>query len=184
MSLDAIRQGRAPQLLGVDPLALPLPDDSDPATWPVERASRVLRLIAQLRHDQAMECGAYVAEVQRLGELQCAADVRYRDGIARFEAMLARWFDANRPASKKSWALPGGTVGTRLQPARVEVQDVPAAVLWASQYLPDAVVRPDPRVAVAALTAHMRTTGEVPAGCEVVPATETFYTKTEAEDGR
>jgi len=182
--LAQARQGLAPSLLGIDPLlAEPGDTDSslDPRGWNVERASRCVRHIAQLRKDQALECGAYEAEIERIAAMEQRAIQRYEGAIARATQLLRAWFEANRPESKRSWDLPAGRIGVRAQPLRAEVVELARALEWARSYLPDAVVVPAGKVDVRKLTEHLRRTGEQPAGCRVVGGDESFYVDTEVE---
>ena len=78
----------------------------------------------------------------------------------------------------KSLKTPYGTVGFRTKPMGLNVVDDAAVILARAEgKLPDDVVKTKVEVSKSALNDHFKASGEVPPGCEVIEASETFYVK-------
>jgi phage host-nuclease inhibitor protein Gam len=76
---------------------------------------------------------------------------------------------------RKSVALPAGTVGYRLQPLKLIVDDEAAVMSWASQHCP-AAIQTIEKLVKTPLNEHFEKTGEVaPHGINIEPATEKFF---------
>ena len=73
----------------------------------------------------------------------------------------------------KSIKRPWGTVGFRASSARVTVEDVQAFLLQA----PESMVRLKREPDMKAIQEAFKTTGEVPAGCDVQPGGDVFYVR-------
>jgi hypothetical protein len=63
------------------------------------------------------------------------------------------------------------------KPGGPRVVDERAALAWAVVNLPEAVVVPRARISVERIKEHVATTGEIPAGVEIVDDEDTFRVK-------
>lgn len=108
---------------------------------------------------------------------QVSAPLRARLERRRFE-VLAAVPHIGYPKNRQSRTIANGTVGWRTRPERLVLDDADAAVAWAKlQPVAEGLIRikhseePEMR----ALAAHWKETGEVPAGCRVVPEAKEWY---------
>ncbi len=93
----------------------------------------------------------------------------------KYGAALQTWLRAELKGSKsKSKRLFHGVIGYRTKPAGVSVTDPAAALSWARQNLPAAVLE---ALDKKALTEALLTTGEAVGFASFTPAEETFYIK-------
>lgn len=119
-----------------------------------------------LRRDEVLRAGRWLDRVN--------------EPLRRRLHYLDRWIRAvaeyvEFPGKAKSRNLPRGVVGFRTNPERIAVTDDAAALSWAkAKGLPTNV---EERVGVAVLAKAWKESGkrDLPAGCTVVPAEETFY---------
>jgi len=127
-----------------------------------QAAAALQRRIDIIKHHYEQEQKSIVQHVQWI-ELQVQAMLP-RDG----QGMKDRF-------GKKSVNLPFGTVGYRAKAETVQVVDQDVALLFAvANNLKITVKR---SVGVTPLKEHFQTTGEIPSGCEHIPASEKFFLK-------
>ena len=79
---------------------------------------------------------------------------------------------------KRSVNLLQGTAGYRKNPDKMKILDMDKAVAWAEENIPDDVIV-EKRVNTTPLKDNMKTTGEVPDGCEYLEAYDKFYPQVE-----
>ena len=165
-------------------------DDEAKASWAVRKI---------------VEARAYGTRVQEWARRESARAERDEQWLLRrFGPELEAWLRAElerRGGRRRSVALPAGTLGVRLQPARLQVWDEPAAVAWCERQLPEAL-----RVIVEAsgadgrelarwqrqhsdetgvrvqvmrepLGRHFAESGELPEGTTLVPAEDRLFVK-------
>lgn len=147
------------------------------------RADRYLRALMGIeRHIAAAkaEYATYTAHLALIHEQRMAPLQRATVWI---RAQLADLFRFIPTGKAKSVRLLAGTIGTRHHAARLSVTDPAAVLTWAavtgregafSRVVTETV--PDRK----ALEAYALATGEVPDGCELVPAADDFYTRADA----
>ena len=76
---------------------------------------------------------------------------------------------------RKSVCLPAGRVGYRKRQSKLVIENADLVIRWAKAACPGAVIVKE-KLDKTALTAHLRTTGEVPDnGAHVVPEHEAFF---------
>jgi hypothetical protein len=142
------------------------PDAFTPDT--AEKADWVLGKIAAAR--------AAAARIRLNAELMAREQEREAEGLEwRFGAALQTWLQAELLGGrKKSVRLYNGVLGYRTKPAGVHVTDPAAALSWARESLPGAVVEAlDKKVLAAALLE----TGEALPWASFTPAEDVFYIK-------
>ncbi len=93
----------------------------------------------------------------------------------QLQAVLNEEIEKQR-GKRKSVKLPAGSMGYRSDPERLRVEDEAATIEWARQNCPDAI-RTTERISRTAINEHFTTTGEMPNGCEVQPASERFFVR-------
>ena len=163
-------------------------DDAPKASW-------VVRKIVEARK--------YGERVQQWCERELRRAEQEEEWLLRrFGAELEAWTKGELErvgGRRRSLNLPGGTIGFRLQPARVEVVDEQAVLTWCRSQLPIALKvtveandehglellrwhgqhaqesRLRQYVLREALNRHVHETGEVPDGAGVRPAADQFY---------
>ena len=141
-------------------------DNEEKAAWLVRKVNQARERAEKAKEWAAREFERAEAEEARL--------------MARFGAELERFARARLAGGKKrSFSLPSGTVGFRKAPARLAVDDDAAALEWAKQNAPAAVVivpaveklsKPD-------LSIAFKATGEIPSGCHVEDEHDSFSVK-------
>lgn len=120
---------------------------------------------------------------------------RYRDRIEQWAAselrraqreeafFMGRWgielegFARRKIAEqfrRKSFALPAGTIGFRLEPQRLDLRDEARVLAWCQINLPKAIKRTE-TVLKSALSEHLKESGEIPPGVEVISGNEKFF---------
>ena len=165
-------------------------DDAQKASW-------VVRKIVEARK--------YGGRVQQWCERELRRAEQEEEWLLRrFGMELGVWAKGELDrvgGRRRSLNLPGGTVGFRLRPARVEVVDEQVALAWCRSHLPIALKvtveandqhglellrwhgqhAEDSRlrqyVLREALNRHVQETGEVPDGAGVRPAADQFYVR-------
>jgi hypothetical protein len=163
-------------------------DDAQKASWVVRKV---------------VEARAYAQRV----EAWCERELR-RAGreeawlLRRFEPELVAWTRAElqrQSGRRRSLDLPGGTVGFRLQPPKVEIIDEQTLIGWCRSHMPIALKvtveandqqgiellqwqrqhasssRLRQQVLRDPLNHHVSETGEIPEGAAVRPAADQFY---------
>jgi phage host-nuclease inhibitor protein Gam len=136
-----------------------MPDTADKADW-------VLGKIADAR--------ARAARIRENMELMAREADREAEGLHwRFGAALQTFLRAElEGGKKKSLRLPNGVLGYRTKPAGVSVTDPAAALAWARENLPGAVLE---ALDKKALTEALLATGEALPFAALNAAEETFY---------
>ena len=103
-------------------------DDAAKASWAVRKI---------------LEARGYAARVKRWAEQELRrAERDERWLLARFGPELEAWLRAElarRGGRSRSVPLPGGTLGLRRQPPRVDLLDELAAAAWCERHLPEAL---------------------------------------------
>jgi len=93
-----------------------------------------------------------------------------------FGAELAKYAQKHLPKGKKSIKFKSGTVGFRSLKEKVKIIDKDAFVTWCDKNEIDGYVVETRPLATPA-TEYYQEHGKVPEGCELVEASEKFYTK-------
>ena len=165
-------------------------DDEAKASWAVRKI---------------VEAQAYGRRVQEWSALELRRAEREEQWLLRrFGPELEAWLRAQlqrQGGRRRSVALPGGTVGLRKQPPRLEVQDELALIAWCRKHLSEAlrvIVQAEGWVAAELsrwhrkhaeqahlkeqvlrepLKQHVAETGELPDGAGMVPARDQLYVK-------
>lgn len=162
-ALDSQRGADGPETFGTDTEAPDAftPDTTDKADWVLCKIADARGRAARIREN--MELMAREAD-------RDAEHLEWRFGAA-LQAFARKETEAGR---KKSVRLPNGLLGFKTKPGGVSINDTGAALAWAKQNLPDAVVETLDR---KALTAALLETGEAVEFAAFVPAEETFFIK-------
>lgn len=137
------------------------PDTPEKADWVLCKIADARARAARIRENMEMMAREAERDAERL-EWQFGAALQ---AFARQETGGGR---------KKSVRLPNGVLGFRTKPAGVQIADTGAALAWARQNLPTAVVETVDR---KALTAALLETGEAVDFAAFTPIEEVFYIK-------
>ena len=154
-----------------------MPDASCPAQdFCIDSAERANWLVRRI-----VEARAYRERVRIWAEKEVRrASREERDLLHRFGPQLQGWVTSQIAQSKgrrKSINLPAGTAGFRKIGARLLVDDPAAALDWASQNCPKAVVTRQ-LLSKSILKDHILATGEVPdVGISLEPVRESFFVR-------
>ena len=162
-------------------------DETDPTVrgpWEIENLGslawaleRMGDLMAEAEENEALKLQAVARLEARVGQL----NARAKAGLAFFESRIRSYMASHRDellkgGKKKSRALPAGTVGWRSKGGRLTVRDEAAALAWAKEQPVEAdFVRVKFELNRKALAELFKTTGEVPAGCDVEPEEDVPY---------
>lgn len=116
------------------------------------------------------------ARIRENAERMARAEERNAETLEwKYGAALQVWLKAELVGSdRKSKRLFHGVIGYRTKPAGAVVTDSAAALVWARENLPGAVVEALDR---KMLTARLLETGEALSGVILTPAEEVFYLK-------
>jgi hypothetical protein len=97
--------------------------------------------------------------------------------LGRFGEELEAWLRGVLDTKKKSIDLPAGRVGVRTSPARLVVTDEEKALAWARAHQPSAVVAvpASEHISRSDLILRFKTTGEIPDGSDLQPASASLY---------
>lgn len=143
-----------------------------------ELAATASQLLAAIRgQSEALEryADAERAEVARIQARYGERKQRLAARVRALEQQLSIVAEGLDYGTKKSRVLGNGTVGFRTVPERLSVLDGAALVAWATTNAPD-LIRRETVVKVtvpqAAAKQHLEATGEIPEGCELVPASQ------------
>lgn len=148
-------------ILGLSPCPLSLNPDE-------ETVADYLRLVTRYEAELERLAAGYAAMRRRIeGKLRGLEFLRG----AEVRAATARLIAGKK---QKSFATVYGSAGFRTLPQRLVVTDESAVL----EPFVRTVTKTVQEIDRAKLTEHYRVTGEVPAGCDVKPAQESFYTKT------
>ena len=125
-----------------------------------------------------VEADAHIRQVHQQADREVRRTERERDFLRmRYGPQLERWTRQQVEQSKgrrKSVLLLSGTVGFRRVPAKLVVDDAPAALAWAKRHCLRAVVFTE-KLSKTSLAKHLHETGELPEGARVQSAGERFY---------
>lgn len=135
-------------------------DDESKASWAVDKI-----LIARERLERVKN--QYQAALLE-------AELEIRDAEAFFLPMLELWYDANPPRKGKTIKLPHGNLSKRTVPGGPRVVDPDAVMAWVKEHGIPGLIRVKEEISRSAVTEYVKTTGDMPAGVEVVEARETF----------
>jgi phage host-nuclease inhibitor protein Gam len=134
------------------------------------------------------EAEAEAAEIDAQANAAIEAIEKRRSEIVGKSTRRADWFRALATTyaqthrdeivrgKVKSRELLGGTVGFRASGEKVTVTDPAAVIAWAQEKHLD-LLDLKPKIDKRALDRFVLSTGEIPPGVDVVPATETVYVK-------
>ena len=140
--------------------------DEEAASWAIDRV-----LTARARIDRVTtQASILVARLQK--------ELDRTEGY--FFPHLEDYLRANPPAKGRTLHLLTGSLALRTKPGGARVRDQDAAVAWAREHLPAAIMQrpaPSPTVDAASIKAHVEMTGEVPDGVDVVDAVDVFDVK-------
>jgi len=126
-----------------------------------------------------MEARKYAERV----EVWAATEIRRGERQEAF--FLGRWgleleaFARRKIAQQfrgKSFSLPAGTIGFRIEPQRIDFQDEPRVMAWCRANLPSAIKRTE-TLLKSALSEHLKTSGEIPPGVEISGGNEKFFVR-------
>jgi phage host-nuclease inhibitor protein Gam len=144
---------------------------------------------------RVIECQAEAEEIDRQAEAAIAR-IRKRAealkekaarGEAFFRARLIMFAETHREelltGKKKSREFVHGRIGWRKKAERLVVKDLKALLAWlATQPVEAGLYRVRLEPELRALQERFKACGEIPAGCDVEPETETVEIKTEAPE--
>jgi len=152
------------------------PDDDaapdDPPAW-----SLVSEADASYGVDTILGARERAARIkERCAALVADAERRAVRAEAFFLPLLQRYYQEHPPAKGKTIHLPAGDLKSYAVRGGPRVVDAQACLVWARAALPVAV-RVVESVDVAAVKAHIATTGELPPGVEVQADEERFSVK-------
>lgn len=165
----------------IDPILRTYPDapSTDPADWTIADCSWTIRMLRQIRRDRKLELSAFAVEIDQLTSALAELDLQHDQTEAQFLGALERYLKAHPPAgNKRSYRLPGGVIGRRWSRDQIAVRDQATAVAWAKQHLPPEALKIEARR--SHLLAHMKQTGELAHGCDLVPGEDHFYCDTDS----
>ena len=140
-------------------------------------ASQLLRKLGEHAQDLTRYADAKAAEITLIVE-------RYDKHIAPVENRVAVLVSIVRQialdsdfGNAKSRKLSYGTYGVRTVPERIAVIDSKRLLSWARLVAPDLVsVKSEERVLQSAVEKHVKSSGEIPEGCDVTPEhSEPFF---------
>ncbi len=131
--------------------------------------ARYLRRLAQIADERA--------RVKEWCERRLASLESQERGIEYVYGALARDITRRMLAGgkKKSIATPWGTAGFRTQAARLVIAEPEKLLLLEAEH-PE-WVKVEKKPVHAAVNEYFKTTGDIPAGCEITPEQEKFFTK-------
>jgi phage host-nuclease inhibitor protein Gam len=150
-------------------LAVPEPfcvHDAASANW-------VLRKIAEARQYAYRVKQWAAAELRRAQRQEQFFVMHYGQQLEDW----ARQQIAQQHDRRRSVSLPAGNIGFRLEPMRLSVVDEQRLLAWARQHVPSAI-RTMETIRKTALTEHLKATGEVADGAEIIGGGERFFIST------
>ncbi len=125
-----------------------------------------------------IEARQYAARVKAWAELELRRAQRQEQFfMLRYERQLQDWVRQQidtQHDGRRSVNLPSGTIGFRTEPKKLAVTDEKQLLAWCRGQLPSAikVVESVPKTP---LMDHLKTTGELPQGVELLGGNERFY---------
>ena len=129
---------------------------------------------------KVVEAEAYIHRVKHQADREIRRTQRERDFLMmRYGPQLERWTREQLEQTKgrrKSVLLLAGTVGFRQISAKLVVDNATAVLKWAKRACDSAVVVVE-KVSKTALNEHLASTGEIPTGAHLEPATKKFLVK-------
>jgi phage host-nuclease inhibitor protein Gam len=129
---------------------------------------------------KVVEADAYIGRVKSQADREIRRTQRERDFLLkRYGPQLERWTESELQKHKgrrKSVLLLAGTVGFRQISAKLVVDNATAVLKWAKRACGNAVVVVE-KVSKTALNEHLASTGEIPTGAHLEPATKKFFVK-------
>ena len=141
-------------------------------------ADRYLRVLAGVERRMAVQIEEHRAYLAHLDLVHVARTAPLLRTATWLKLQLEHLFRFIPTGKAKSVKLLAGRLGTRHQNAHLFVQDAEAALAWADAALPSAVHSQTVQmVEQAELEHYALSTGEVPPGCELKPASDDFYAK-------
>lgn len=150
--------------------------DLGSADWALRRLGELRREVDEL---QEMKDAAMARLEVKYAKLRSQAE----SGCAYFATQLEVWAEENRsrliPGKAKTRKLLHGSVGWRSAPARLEVTDSDALLVWAVSQPNPGLVRVKKTPAIDAIQKLHKETGEIPPGTSLIDAAELFVVKTD-----
>jgi phage host-nuclease inhibitor protein Gam len=153
----------------------------DPA-WRIENlqsADWALSRLAECDAEAAAIDDQAEAAIARIRARADALKMKAAKGSSFFRFKLAEFAERERgnllTGKRKSREFVHGKIGWRSKPERLEVTDKDALTAWLAVQTPErGLYRVEFKPEMRALQELLRTTGEVPPGCEVKPAEESL----------
>lgn len=147
--------------------------------WVDRRLEALAAIEREIKHHQEVRDRRVEMLDRWLGDVTGPLKRRaeYLRQILEHEAMI------RYQEGRKTITLPSGKIGGRARGETVRIEDHEAALEFARQT--DGLreqIRVTERITVTPLKEYMQRTGEIPPGCEVVPASVRYYA-TPAEEG-
>jgi hypothetical protein len=139
--------------------------DRDSAEWLVRKVVEATNYIDRVKHQANRE----IRRTQRERDFL----------LLRYGPQLQRWARTELEKHKgrrKSILLLSGSVGWRSISTKLVIEDMLAVVHWAKKHCRKAVVVVE-KVRKSTINEQFKTTGEIPDGIRVEPATERFYVR-------
>jgi hypothetical protein len=136
-------------------------DDAASANW-------VVRKIIEARN--------YTKHVKEWAEAECKrAQNEEQFFLFHYGVQLERWAKSQLEGGRrKCVSLPGGKVGFRTEPRKLDVSDEPKLIEWCRENLPDAL-RIETHVLKSLVKDHVQKTGECPDGTNISGGNQKFY---------
>ena len=126
------------------------------------------------------ECRSYRDHVARWAQAETLRAERQEIFLMRrFAGELEAWAReqiGKQHGRAKSLSLPAGVLGFRREPTKLIVVDERALVGWCRTHLP-AAIKTTELLLKSEVQAHIKATGECPAGAEIGGGGERFYVK-------
>ena len=126
------------------------------------------------------ECRSYRDHVARWAQAETLRAERQEIFLMRrFAGELEAWAReqiGKQHGRAKSLSLPAGVLGFRREPTKLIVVDERALVGWCRTHLP-AAIKTTESLLRSEIQAHIKATGECPAGAEIGGGGERFYVK-------
>lgn len=155
-------------------LAQPISAESDPPeAFAIEDAASANWLVRKIT-----EARAYARHVKEWAQAEVLrAEREEQFFLHRYGHQLEAWARQQIAQSRRKCVkLPGGTVGFRSEPPKLDVRDEQRLIVWCQRSLPDAL-RVETHVLKSLIKDHVRATGECPDGAEIVGGGQRFYVK-------
>ena len=141
-------------------------------------ASRLLKAMCELRHEGDELEALWNREADQVDAIYRPQTEKLERRYQALERAVAHLGTLADFGSKKSATVAFGQFGRRSKSATLKVVDAQALLGWAEVYAPnDVAVKVERSLPHKVALAHFTSTGEIPDGCEHVPARDEGFAK-------